>query len=114
MSSPGPVVIEGCAVVTVDGAGRRYDNGHVVVDGGLITAVGDGPAPDLPESRANAARRVDGRGCALTPGLVNVHHHLYQWATRGLAVDATLFGWLTALYPIWGGIDEDTTHAASQ
>jgi cytosine/adenosine deaminase-related metal-dependent hydrolase len=44
---------------------------------------------------------------------VNVHHHLYQWATRGLAVDATLFDWLAALYPVWGGIDEDTTRTAS-
>ena len=46
---------------------------------------------------------VDGTGCLLTPGLVNTHQHLYQWATRGLAVDATLFEWLTALYPVWAG-----------
>ena len=46
---------------------------------------------------------VDGRGCLLTPGLVNTHHHLYQWVTRGLAVDGTLFEWLTTLYPVWGG-----------
>jgi cytosine/adenosine deaminase-related metal-dependent hydrolase len=103
------VVIEGCSVVTVDPAGTRYDTGHVVVEGGLITAVGIGPATHIPEG----ARRVDATHCVLTPGLVNVHHHLYQWATRGLAVDATLFGWLTALYPIWGGIDEDTTRVAS-
>ena len=40
-----------------------------------------GPAPD----GRRGADRVDGRGCLLTPGLVNTHHHLYQWATRGLA-----------------------------
>ena len=28
-------------------------------------------------------RRIDGRGHLATPGLVNCHHHLYQWATRG-------------------------------
>jgi len=81
-------VIEGCAIVTVDGARTRFDRGHVVVEDGRITAVGDGLAGRVPDG----ARRVDGSGCALTPGLVNVHHHLYQWATRGLAVDATLFG----------------------
>jgi cytosine/adenosine deaminase-related metal-dependent hydrolase len=111
----GSVVIEGCAVVTVDAARTRYDVGHVVVQDGVITAVGPGRAPhasnspDVPEG----ARRVDGSNCVLTPGFVNVHHHLYQWATRGLAVDATLFGWLTELYPIWSGIDEDTTRTAS-
>ena len=56
---------------------------------------------------------VDGTGCLLTPGLVNTHQHLYQWATRGLAVDATLFEWLTALYPVWAGIDEEVVRAAS-
>src|SRR3712207_7565844 len=47
-----------------------------------------GPAP---EEHARDARKVDGGGCLATPGLVNCHHHLYQWATRGLAQQATLF-----------------------
>lgn len=58
-------------------------------------------------------RRIDGRGCLLTPGLVNTHHHLYQWITRGLAADNTLFEWLTTLYPIWAGIDEEAVRIAA-
>jgi cytosine/adenosine deaminase-related metal-dependent hydrolase len=50
----------------------------------------------------------------LTPGLVNTHHHLYQWATRGLAVDDTLFGWLTTLYPVWARIDAHTVGVAAR
>jgi len=57
---------------------------------------------------------VDGSGCVLTPGLVNTHNHLYQWATRGLAVDDSLFGWLTSLYPVWGGIDAEVVNIAAQ
>jgi cytosine/adenosine deaminase-related metal-dependent hydrolase len=49
----------------------------------------------------------------VTPGLVNTHHHLYQWATRGFAQQSDLFGWLTALYPVWSGLDEDITHDAA-
>src|SRR5690606_18908257 len=45
--------------------------------------------------------------------LVNTHHHLYQWATRGYAVDAPLFQWLTDLYPVWAGLDENTTRWAA-
>jgi cytosine/adenosine deaminase-related metal-dependent hydrolase len=59
------------------------------------------------------ARVVDGRGCLLTPGLVNTHHHLYQWATRGYAVDATLFEWLTELYPVWARAGADIVGAAA-
>jgi cytosine/adenosine deaminase-related metal-dependent hydrolase len=102
------VVLDGCAVVTMDGQRAEYASGHVVVTGSAITAVGPGPAPDIP-----GARRVDARGCLVTPGLVNTHQHLYQWATRGQAVDATLFQWLTRLYPVWAGIDEDTVGAAA-
>jgi cytosine/adenosine deaminase-related metal-dependent hydrolase len=57
---------------------------------------------------------VDGRGCLLTPGLVNTHNHLYQWVTRGLAPDANLFDWLTALYPVWAAIDEEAVNVAAR
>jgi cytosine/adenosine deaminase-related metal-dependent hydrolase len=99
-------VIEGAHVVTVSGA--EHPGGHVVVEGNRITAVGAGPAPEV-----NGARVVDGRGCLLTPGFVNTHNHLYQWVTRGLAVDSTLFEWLTTLYPVWAGIDEHAVHTAA-
>ncbi len=102
-SPPARTVIDGCAIATVDAAGTEHPSGHVVVSGGRIDSVGAGPAPD--EAR-DGARVVDGSGCLLTPGLVNTHHHLYQWVTRGLAADATLFEWLTTLYPVWAGIDE--------
>ena len=55
-----------------------------------------------------SVRRVDGSGHLLTPGLVNTHHHLYQWLTRGIAQDAILFDWLTALYPTWSRITAGT------
>jgi cytosine/adenosine deaminase-related metal-dependent hydrolase len=103
------IVIDSASVSTVDSLSAEYATGHVIVNDGLIEAVGDGPAPDLGE----VDRRVDARGCLVTPGLVNTHHHLYQWASRGLAQQSNLFGWLTTLYPIWAGIDEEITYAAA-
>ncbi|KAA8889987.1 8-oxoguanine deaminase [Nocardia colli] len=102
-------VIEGCAIATVDAAGTEYRDGYVVLRGNRIEAVGAGAAPAPDEE----ALRIDGRGCLLTPGLVNTHHHLYQWITRGLAADNTLFEWLTTLYPIWAGIDEEAVRIAA-
>ncbi len=108
--SGGRTVVEGCAVVTMDAAGTEYADGHVIVEGGRIAAVGSGPAPAVARDDAEV---VDGRGCLATPGLVNTHHHLYQWVTRGLAVDDALFGWLTTLYPVWAGLDEDVVRSAA-
>jgi len=106
-------VIENCAVATVDALGTEHESGHVVVEGNRIVAVGGGPAPQE-HAGARGARRVDGSGCLATPGLVNCHHHLYQWATRGLAQGATLFEWLVELYPKWALIDEEIEHAAAR
>jgi len=103
-ATPGVIVLEGCAIATMDESGTEFSAGHVVVDGSTIVAVGSGNAPDFDTTGAEV-RRVDARGCLATPGLVNTHHHLYQWGTRGMAADATLFEWLTALYPVWSRLD---------
>ncbi|CAN5231202.1 8-oxoguanine deaminase [soil metagenome] len=56
---------------------------------------------------------VDGRGHLVTPGLINTHHHLYQWLTRGYAQDSILFDWLTSLYPLWARIDAELVEAGA-
>lgn len=99
-------IIEHAHIATVDARGTEHHDGHVVIEGGRIAAVGSGPAD--PALR-DGAEIVDARGCLITPGLVNTHHHLYQWLTRGYAQDAILFDWLTALYPLWSRIDADLT-----
>ncbi|MFD1715353.1 8-oxoguanine deaminase [Amnibacterium flavum] len=103
-------IIEGAYIATVDASGAEYDGGHVVIVDGRISAVGAGPAA---EELRSGAQIVDGRGCLVTPGLVNTHHHLYQWLTRGWAQDAILFDWLTALYPTWARIDAEVVQAGA-
>ena len=105
-------VIEGCAIATVDARRAEHADGHLVLEGPRIAAVGPGPAPEA--WRARADRRIDGGGRLATPGLVNCHHHLYQWATRGYAQEATLFEWLVALYPVWQHIDAGVVDAAAR
>jgi cytosine/adenosine deaminase-related metal-dependent hydrolase len=101
------LVIEKCAIATVDAAGTEFASGHIVIDDGRITAVGEGTSDA-------AGDRLDGRGCLATPGLVNCHHHLYQWATRGLFQQATLFEWLQGSYPIWAKLDGEVERAAAR
>ena len=97
-------VIENAYVATVDSVDTEHERGHVVIEGTRIVAVGSG---DAPTDLLVGASRIDGTGHLVTPGLVNTHHHLYQWLTRGLAQDSILFDWLVALYPSWSRIDAD-------
>ena len=105
------IVIENAYVATVDAEDTEHARGHVVVAGNRIESVGAGPAPQWLEG---VTRRINAEGHLLTPGLVNTHHHFYQWITRGLAQDNILFDWLVALYPTWARIDERLVHAAAQ
>ena len=74
------------------GGGRRADG----VDAQLLSELAplvnahQGLIYQLADDSLFLQNRIDGTGCLLTPGLVNTHHHLYQWATRGLALDETL------------------------
>jgi cytosine/adenosine deaminase-related metal-dependent hydrolase len=83
------LILENCAIATMDSQRAEHASGYVVVAGARIAAVGPGPAPSRAGEGGDTVRRIDAAGCLVTPGLVNTHHHLYQWATRGLAADAT-------------------------
>jgi cytosine/adenosine deaminase-related metal-dependent hydrolase len=94
-------------VVTTDDAGTEHEGGWLLVDDGVVTAIGAGPKPEADEVH-------DLRGAVVTPGLVNTHHHLWQNLTRARAQDENLFGWLKALYPVWSAIDPEAEHTAAR
>ncbi|MGZ4623075.1 MAG: 8-oxoguanine deaminase [Blastococcus sp.] len=97
-------------VATVDSGRREIRGGWVAVTDGLVSGLG-GPGDPAPE----AARTVDARGCLVTPGLVNTHHHLYQNLTRAFAPALTggLFDWLVTLYPLWARLDEEAAYVSA-
>ena len=39
------IVIEGCAIATMDGAGTEHADGHLLIEGDRLLAAGAGPAP---------------------------------------------------------------------
>ena len=85
--------------------GARHP-GDVAVADGRIVAVGTVPAEPGDEV-------VRCEGDVITAGLVNTHHHLYQWMTRGRAVGCNLFDWLVELYPVWGRLSVEDVRAAA-
>ncbi len=106
------IIIEGAHVATMNPSASEFAGGNVVVEDNLITAAGPGPLPGYDDGVPT--ERIDGTGHLLTPGLVNTHHHFYQWLTRGRAQESTLFEWLTALYPVWARIDQEMVYAAAR
>lgn len=103
------LLIRGAAVVvTMDGARREIAGGDVLLRGGVVAAVGQG--------LTTAGEVVEARGCVVTPGLVNTHHHLYQTLTRAVpgGQDALLFGWLKTLYPIWARFGPEEMFVSAQ
>jgi 8-oxoguanine deaminase len=94
-------------IVTMDDAGTEHESGWVLVDGSVVSAVGEGTPPEADEL-------VDLAGAVVTPGLVNTHHHLFQTLTRARAQEADLFTWLRELYPVWARLDDEAEYAAAR
>ncbi len=96
-------------VVTMDEARRELKGASVLIQGNRIAAVGDAAG-------ATADEVIDLTGHVLLPGLINTHHHMYQSLTRAVpqAQDASLFGWLKALYPIWARLTPEMVRVSTQ
>jgi cytosine/adenosine deaminase-related metal-dependent hydrolase len=104
------LLIRNAAVVVTMNATRDERAGaDVLVRDGVIQGVGVGLS-------APGAEVIDARGCVVTPGLVNTHHHLYQTLTRAVpgGQDALLFGWLKTLYPIWARFGPEEMFVSAQ
>ena len=97
-------------VATLDDERREIEGGWVAVTDGLVSDVGR-PTDPTPV----AGRVLNARGCLVTPGLINTHHHIFQNLTRSFrpAVNGTLFEWLTTLYPRWAALDEEAAYVSA-
>ena len=94
-------------ILTMDGDRRELAGADILIRDGAIAALG----PDLTTTGAV----ISARGCVVTPGLVNTHHHLYQSLTRAVpgGQDALLFGWLKTLYSIWARFGPEEIHTSA-
>lgn len=84
--------------------------GLVVRDGRIEELIPAGGRPSAPD-----AVTFDASAHVLLSGLINTHHHFYQTLTRAMpaALDLPLFGWLTALYPVWARLTPEAMEAAA-
>ncbi|MEA4973266.1 MAG: 8-oxoguanine deaminase [Candidatus Metalachnospira sp.] len=95
------------AIVTCDDKNNVFKNVDMYISEGEIISIGN--------ITDEADVTYDMSGKYIYPGLINTHHHLYQTFTRNLlrVQNMELFDWLTTLYEIWRGIDEETIFLSS-
>lgn len=98
-------------LVAMDGPRREIPQGAMLVEDGVITAVGSTDELSVPADDV-----IDLTDHVVLPGLINTHHHFYQTLTRAVpgAQDAGLFDWLTTLYPIWARVGSDHLRVSTQ
>jgi imidazolonepropionase-like amidohydrolase len=77
-ASAPPTLIHGGTVLT--GTGARIDNADVLIENGVIKAVGG----NLGATAAAGARTIDATGKWITPGIIDVHSHLGVYASPGV------------------------------
>lgn len=95
-------------VVTCDDTDAILRGVDVLIEDGVIARISR-------LEHAFADENIDASRWILYPGLINTHHHLYQYFTRNLrrVQNLELFDWLTALYGIWAHLNEDTVRLSS-
>ncbi len=91
-------------LVTMDADRSEITNGGLFARDGVIEQVGT--TAELPTA---ADTVLDLAGHIVLPGLINTHHHLFQGLTRVIPTgqNASLFGWLKTLFPIWAGLTSE-------
>lgn len=102
------LLVRDAELLVVDG-GREIPGGWLAIADGRVTGVGAAGSEPAARTTVSAAGRL------VTPGLVNTHHHIYQNLTRSCApaVNGSLFDWLTTLYPLWAGLDEEAAYVSA-
>ncbi len=76
------LITNGC-ILTFGDTPQLLDNGAVLIQGDVITAIGDSPTL---ERQHPDAERLDARGMLVMPGMICAHTHFYGAFARGLYI----------------------------
>ena len=77
-------------LATFDDGRREIKDGAIFVRDNVIEAVGS----SAEMSATQADETLDLSGHVVMPGMVNIHHHMYQTLTRVMVQDDELLVWL--------------------
>jgi cytosine/adenosine deaminase-related metal-dependent hydrolase len=97
------------AELVVTMSGDEVAGGWVAIRDGFVTGIGI--AGDEPE----ATEQLSARGCLVTPGLINTHHHIHQNLMRSYApvANSDWMTWRAGLGPSWARLDEEASYVSA-
>lgn len=85
------LLLRGGSILRMDAANTFLDEGYILIEDGLISAVG--PAEEAPsDSEANHVEDVS--GCIVVPGLINSHQHHWYGLLKGVSEGLYLEDWV--------------------
>ena len=101
------LLIKNGTVITVD-AERRIFTGDIAVNKGRIVRMGDC-------SDVHADKVLDAAGCAVMPGMINTHTHIYQALIEGIGYDMHFEPWnWRFLFPIVSRMTPEHSYVSAQ
>ena len=90
---PGKYIITGGLIVTLDDSLGDFENGSILIENGIIVAVGK--AEDI---YAEDAEIIDATEGVVIPGMVDTHRHATLSLSRGISVDENIWPFLVNTY----------------
>lgn len=101
------LLIKNGKIITVDKQ-RRVLEADIAVDKGKIVKVGD--CTDI-----DADKVIDAEGCAVMPGMINAHTHIYQSLIEGIGYDMHFEPWnWRYLFPIVSMMTPEHSYMSAQ
>lgn len=96
------------AIVTCDGADRVWKDADILIEDGVIKAIG-------PNLAADGAQIIDASHKFVYPGLINTHHHFFQMFVRNMTGTIIkprmeLNDWIEKTYSIFKLVDSDVVY----
>ncbi|KAK1637652.1 hypothetical protein BDP81DRAFT_316882 [Colletotrichum phormii] len=105
----GKYLITGGHIFTLDDSVGDFDNGAILVENGIIKAIGKASETSAPDAEV-----IDATEGIIIPGMINAHRHVSMSLTRGIGVDQHLWQFLSNPYTRWlpvTGVEEMYTSA---
>ncbi len=104
------ILLKNAMVLTMSEQGTFYEDGHVSIEGDLISKVGFfDPEPDNYYDEV-----LDLKGKYVLPGFVNTHVHTSQQISRGVGDDVSFMTWLhERMFPFESNLSYEDSHIST-